>query len=741
MKKRIFAMIVLVLAVTFAVPAEAITAEGSGATREEAILSAKQNLSAYLSVSISSTQSSMMKDDGKKIDSSYAEDITAESSVRLFGVKTSTPVEKKGVWTCTASIAESEKSMYLSEINRIRPFLEKIDMNKTGSAEEVIEYYSQALWLYVDFELYSRVYTRLTDGESQIPALPISKSEITARYNTLLKSFGNTLDYEDYFLQEKAKKGQLTEAEQERKAEIRAEKDALQAKMDAFLAQQDEEKRALEKAADARTREYLEKLSGVKFEKPKVDIADPVKFILGIEEYRNIFSDAKRALTIDLDKEWYEFEEAAEKRAREIMSAKSMKNSALVDSDGVPTAEYFELQMDRVLVPEIEKLYRVYYENAWKMYDATMDSYRDILDEARENLTILNGTSFTASRFTGEVNPTVRYEVKRDAWAGTAYLVIAGQEVSVPFEIPFEKLTGVSPDIDFLEFGLELEAWHNILISSDLAYDVSVTYHIEGSLSSNEYKIVIDSITVSNPLETAEKSTLYSREGNVKTQRFTLTENNLSMTSFKTDNRFGITSMMPAYTPLGLMPKSTFVAPEIPELVKAVRPDEAELPRGKRTEVRKEIYSTAGQAKSFGLNLGGSQAWTGKATDSLFTFGASWKTKMPVFADTRFRADGGVAFQTDFKESCGVGAYASLDFMSYVNSLTYVIWGIGAESMWTIGGGDIMVTPEFILGFGGETGAVDADVAGFIGCRMESGNAWQAELAGGFRFRLSWLLL
>ena len=612
-----------------------------------------------------------------------------------------------------------------------------VDMQKTGSKDGLIEYYYSAKLQYRTWDTYYMILDILTDGNAIKPELPVTLAEIDSRYNTLLRNLDDQLKQEDHLLNEKAKLGKLTDADKARREAIAKEKENVKAKMDSLSREQAEFREKLEREAGEQMQAYLRQLNAVKVpSKPTVDVQDPVTFILGIEDYRNIFRDTKNDLTVNLNRTFNEFEEQADLLAKKKLNAKVMTNIALVDTDGIPTESYIEMIMEKDLDPALIQLYRTYYDNAHKMYDAACDSLKEIAEGAEKNIKILNSTSFTISRFNNEINSSLKYDNESHAWKGTAWFNVAGQEVSMQFKIPYVNITGHYPSTDINEYLSELEFYHKILTSSDLAYDVEVTYHIEGKLKDNTYTIKLDRILVTNPLGDEDSKFLYTCTQNPSVD-FTITYNPTDMTNIVTENKFGIKEQLPPLKPLGLMPNVEGLdLPEEPALKVAKPHKTSELPPDPVNHVQKVKLKTK-SSSNIGFYLSGSFMFdTGlDRRDDIYSLGLSWRTKNPMFGNTYFRLGVGGTFAHLQTEDMKAGGNIALGFQKYINSETYFYAGADVDAAYAFQSGNgLDITPVGVLGFGGEASKVDAELDFICGCTLNQ-NGWKPELVFGARFK------
>ena len=740
--KTIYIALILML-LAFPLSARDIRVEGSGSSREEAEVDARYNLANYLSLDISGTTELRVGDDGSSSSISLQEAVTSSTSVQLLGVEMTRPKQSGGIWTVTAYISEKSQDLYMERVKNLVPVISNISMNKTGTLEEKIAYYSKAKMQFRDWETYLMILQILSNGTYEAPVLPISHQDVDSRYNALLISLNTTISQETYLLDEQAKRGDLSQEQIDRRKQLEREKLEIQNSLDSLYREQAKQKEAFARMADKDIEEYLTRLSNISIPMhPQVAVTNPVQFIVAIEDYRNTYRDAKNELANELYDTFNEFEVQAEKLAIDRMSANRLTNIALVDSNGYPTADYIEIQMANDMEPAILELYKAYYINARKMYDVTMGRLAEIRGGAEEYLDILNNARLTVSRYSKEVTSSIRYIGQEWKWKGKAYLSIAGQEIDVDFEIPFEKVTGIKGDFKrWTELEPVLNTYHAILTQSDNAYDVIVSYHIEGSLVNNRYRIYIDEVKVINPLAIGDDAILYSAK-DIKSVEFSITDNNMDLTLVYVSNKFDIHEMLPQYEPLGLIPDPDLAVPDIANVKKAKKHTSDELPEPNFIEERKIRLDTA-SSKHLGLSLGGGTEYNidGTRTGNPYSFGFFWRSRAPLFSNAHFRISLGGRLTENGGSLIDAGGSVGLDFMHYLDTYTYLSYGISTDVAYTLGSDDVVsVIPVASFGFGGEMKYFNTEVQAFCGCSLNS-TSWTPELCFGARFKVGIYLL
>lgn len=463
-------------------PAEDFVATGYGETPQQAREDALAVLAGQISTNVSTLVVTQDVDDGKAVSSRYESRSLQRSDFTPLGTEFGMPSRAGNLWEVTVTLPSSSASLYY---NRLAQRAEEIDSlyDDFGQLSDLdavsYEQIEQLSRLLSAFELDRIVAVGLDRSRaSSVPELPISRSQVESRRAAKLNAEESKLEKEIDSYDVAAAFDLLTE-------EMEAARTALQERLDSLRS---ENAQRIEQM-DAQTQALLEELgamyhgaasdqtTGMESTSQLLDDVEELELrIQNLDSVHDAVSEAIKKLDSA-------FQEEVDSFVQENMDRPYP--SVSLGADGKPTSQAVDTR--RVgLHGEVVRKYAPLYagnmnEQLEKGLGLMTDGVEGIASLARnvidKELRLTSGDSVLSVAIESALG---------DAYVGTIHFTLAGQDIDLDLEIPYEAWIGepmpdsISSYFEYEEYLFVASQWMSMLSDNAglmrVELDASIAY-------------------------------------------------------------------------------------------------------------------------------------------------------------------------------------------------------------------------------------------------------------------------
>ncbi len=498
-------MILFIFFVLATISATTVSAQGSGATAEDAQLNAQVQLASKISVKITSLQKTLTYDDGRTNHNQLYESIKAKTDIELIGIKYKDLSQKGKIYYVTAYLDEGSLFQYLNKLNDLKASISEIEArDKVGvSLETKKRNLSVLISYYEQFEIYRTVALAL-DDMANVPHLTRTKAgaeldlyNLLEQENILLKAY--TTSSMNKFDSQRI----ISEFNVEMSlSEIQKKFEENQVAINFYEQQGKIRQKELQDKADQNVQSIINRMvqsaqnQDKQSENPVGSKNDPLTYIYQIETWKQEYAKINNNLQLNLSNQQDQINSTFNTRLNEI---KAEPYRAAELKNGVPTDEAKSFRDQRIADLNTERL--VELENMkMKLESSVKKRLDDLEDQILMGYSELESATFTSNSRNNAFNIKIGdYDGYQKSWPIAIRLSILEETISFDTYLPYQAVTGKALPRIGTRAETSLEAYNEYLDEVDIfnlffasvksPFSITVFYSVISGLGSSEYVI------------------------------------------------------------------------------------------------------------------------------------------------------------------------------------------------------------------------------------------------------------
>lgn len=498
-------MILFIFFVLATISATTVSAQGSGATAEDAQLNAQVQLASKISVKITSLQKTLTYDDGSTNQNQLYESIKAKTDIELIGIKYKDLSQKGKIYYVTAYLDEGSLFQYLNKLNDLKASISEIEArDKVGvSLETKKRNLSVLISYYEQFEIYRTVALAL-DDMANVPHLTRTKAgaeldlyNLLEQENILLKAY--TTSSMSQFDSQRI----ISEFNVEMSlSEIQKKFEENQVAINFYEQQGKIRQKELQDKADQNVQSIINRMvqsaqnQDKQSENPVGSKNDPLTYIYQIETWKQEYAKINNNLQLNLSNQQDQINSTFNTRLNEI---KAEPYRAAELKNGVPTDEAKSFRDQRIADLNNERLVKI-ESMKMKLESSVKKRLDELENQILEGYSELESTTFTSNSrnntFTIKIGD---YDGYQKSWPIAIRLSILEETISFDTYLPYQAVTGKAlPGIGsrvetsleaYSEYLDEVDIFNLFFASVVSPFNIAVSYSVVSGLGSSEYVI------------------------------------------------------------------------------------------------------------------------------------------------------------------------------------------------------------------------------------------------------------